>query len=202
MIRMRDTLTTDEMKLAFTFLLTMPGCPFIYYGDEIGMRYMHGLKSKEGGYERTGSRTPMQWSCATNAGFSAARPDDLYLPIDADSERPNVASQTGRSDSLLETVRALNTLRLAHPALQADGGIEFLYAEDHAYPLVYARSSEAAKPNATQLTANAAEQHTKPAVKHLVKHAARLIAKQVASASSSPSIRQTPTQAAHCRATM
>ena len=56
MIRMRDTLTTDEMKLAFTFLLTMPGCPFIYYGDEIGMRYMHGLKSKEGGYERTGSR--------------------------------------------------------------------------------------------------------------------------------------------------
>ena len=53
MIRMRDTLTTDEMKLAFTFLLTMPGCPFIYYGDEIGMRYMHGLKSKEGGYERT-----------------------------------------------------------------------------------------------------------------------------------------------------
>ena len=143
MIRMRDTLTTDEMKLAFAFLLTMPGCPFIYYGDEIGMRYMHGLKSKEGGYERTGSRTPMQWSCATNAGFSAARPDDLYLPIDADSERPNVASQTGRSDSLLETVRALNTLRLAHPALQADGGIEFLYAEDHAYPLVYARNSEA-----------------------------------------------------------
>ena len=143
MIRMRDTLTTDEMKLAFTFLLTMPGCPFIYYGDEIGMRYMHGLKSKEGGYERTGSRTPMQWSCATNAGFSAARPDDLYLPIDADSERPNVASQTGRSGSLLETVRALNTLRLAHPALQADGGIEFLYAEDHAYPLVYVRNSEA-----------------------------------------------------------
>lgn len=143
MIRMRDTLTPDEMKLAFAFLLTLPGCPFIYYGDEIGMRYMHGLKSKEGGYERTGSRTPMQWSCATNAGFSAARPDDLYLPIDADSERPNVASQTGRSDSLLETVRALNTLRLAHPALQADGGIEFLYAEDHAYPLVYARSSEA-----------------------------------------------------------
>lgn len=143
MIRMRDTLTPGEMKLAFAFLLTLPGCPFIYYGDEIGMRYMHGLKSKEGGYERTGSRTPMQWSCATNAGFSAARPDDLYLPIDADSERPNVASQTGRSDSLLETVRALNTLRLAHPALQADGGIEFLYAEDHAYPLVYARSSEA-----------------------------------------------------------
>ena len=99
MIRMRDTLTTDEMKLAFTFLLTMPGCPFIYYGDEIGMRYMHGLKSKEGGYERTGSRTPMQWSCATNAGFSAARPDDLYLPIDATASartwlrRPDAATR-------------------------------------------------------------------------------------------------------------
>ncbi|MFQ7379784.1 MAG: alpha-amylase family glycosyl hydrolase [Bifidobacterium pseudocatenulatum] len=138
MIRMRDTLTTDEMKLAFTFLLTMPGCPFIYYGDEIGMRYMHGLKSKEGGYERTGSRTPMQWSCATNAGFSAARPDDLYLPIDADSERPNVASQTGRSDSLLETVRALNTLRLAHPALQADGA-PYSTCRGPCPPLVYAQ---------------------------------------------------------------
>ena len=202
MIRMRDTLTTDEMKLAFTFLLTMPGCPFIYYGDEIGMRYMHGLKSKEGGYERTGSRTPMQWSCATNAGFSAARPDDLYLPIDADSERPNVASQTGRSDSLLETVRALNTLRLAHPALQADGGIESFTRKITRIRWCTRETPRPAKPNAMQLTANAAEQHTKPAVKHLVKHAARSIAKQVTSASSSPSIRQTPTQAAHCRATM
>ena len=82
MIRMRDSLSPEEMKLAFVFLLTMPGCPFIYYGDEIGMRYLHGLKSKEGGYERTGSRTPMQWTNGDNAGFSAASSEKLYLPVD------------------------------------------------------------------------------------------------------------------------
>ncbi|WP_137657642.1 alpha-amylase family glycosyl hydrolase [Bifidobacterium moukalabense] len=141
MSRMRDTLTPDEMKLAFTFLLTMPGCPFIYYGDEIGMRYAHGLRSKEGGYERTGSRTPMQWDCSTNAGFSAARRENLYLPVDGAADAPNVASQEEDADSLLHAVRALNTLRMAHPALQADGDIEFLHAQDHAYPLVYARTT-------------------------------------------------------------
>ena len=88
MIRMRDTLSEEQMKLAFLFLLTMPGCPFIYYGDEIGMRYVHGLVSKEGGYERTGSRTPMQWDGSTNAGFSAAPAEDLYLPLDPDASRP------------------------------------------------------------------------------------------------------------------
>lgn len=141
MIRMRDTLTPDEMKLAFAFLLTLPGCPFIYYGDEIGMRYEHGLLSKEGGYERTGSRTPMQWNRNTNAGFSAAHSGDLYLPIDPSDDRPDVASQEGDAASLLETVRSFNTLRLAHPALQADRAIVFLHAEDHAHPLVYARSA-------------------------------------------------------------
>ena len=72
MVRMREMLTPEEMKLAFAFLLTMPGCPFIYYGDEIGMRYVHGLKSKEGAYDRTGSRTPMQWTKGEGAGFSVA----------------------------------------------------------------------------------------------------------------------------------
>ncbi|MCH9275952.1 alpha-amylase family glycosyl hydrolase [Bifidobacterium amazonense] len=163
MVRMRDTLTPDEMKLAFAFLMTMPGCPFVYYGDEIGMAYVHGLKSKEGGYERTGARTPMQWDDSTNAGFSAARRTDLYLPLDdgtghaaladtgeriaaagtSDGTRPNVAAQTGDPSSLLETVRSLIALRHAHPALQADGGIRFLYAEDHAYPLVYERTATA-----------------------------------------------------------
>ncbi len=141
MIRMRDTLTLDEMKLAFAFLLTMPGCPFIYYGDEIGMRYVHGLKSKEGAYERTGSRTPMQWDASTNAGFSAGRREDLYLPLDGEQDRPNVAQQEDDPTSLLHVVRTLNALRSAHPALKADGAIEFLHAQSHEYPLVYARSA-------------------------------------------------------------
>ena len=48
----------DELKIAFAFLLSMPGAPFIYYGDEIGMRYVEGLDSVEGGYDRTGSPLP------------------------------------------------------------------------------------------------------------------------------------------------
>ncbi|KFI48096.1 alpha-amylase family glycosyl hydrolase [Bifidobacterium biavatii] len=213
MVRMRDTLTPDEMKLAFAFLMTMPGCPFVYYGDEIGMAYVHGLRSKEGGYERTGARTPMQWDDSTNAGFSAARRGDLYLPLDDGTDhadladtgeriaarlrdgdtsavstenagssenagsvataggtsataatsnatsdavaaaatrvgtaaaRPNVAAQTGDPSSLLETVRSLIALRHAHPALQADSDVRFLYVEDHAYPLVYERTAQAA----------------------------------------------------------
>lgn len=172
MIRMRDTLTPAEMKLAFAFLLTMPGCPFIYYGDEIGMRYAHGLKSKEGGYERTGSRTPMQWDHSTNAGFSSARRESLYLPIDDAADAPNVASQETDSDSLLRTVRALNALRMAHPALQADGGIEFLHAEDHAYRW------------------HTQERPTKP------------MTRIPASASSWPSIRRPQTHAAHYRRRM
>ncbi len=71
-----DRRTAKDLRVIFTFLLTWPGVPFIYYGDEIGMRYLPGLASKEGGYGRTGSRTPMQWGDGPNADFStsAARP--------------------------------------------------------------------------------------------------------------------------------
>ena len=124
--RVRDTLTPDEMRLMFAFLLTMPGAPFIYYGDEIGMRYIHGLTSVEGGYHRTGTRTPMQWDKGPNAGFSAAPPEWLYIAIDPDPERPDVRSQMEDMGSLWHTVRALNELRAAHPALQADGSLRFL----------------------------------------------------------------------------
>lgn len=139
MIRMRDTLSEEQMKLAFLFLLTMPGCPFIYYGDEIGMRYVHGLVSKEGGYERTGSRTPMQWDGSTNAGFSAAPSEDLYLPLDRADDRPTVTAQQTNPNSLHATVKALIALRHELPALAADADFAFLHAEPHAYPLVYSR---------------------------------------------------------------
>ena len=49
MDRLARLLHGDELKIAFAFLLSMPGAPFIYYGDEIGMRYVEGLDSVEGG---------------------------------------------------------------------------------------------------------------------------------------------------------
>ncbi len=141
MKRMRETLTVEEMKLAFTFIMTMPGCPFIYYGDEIGMRYVHGLKSKEGGYERTGSRTPMQWTGEPGAGFSGAPPETFYLPLDPDPGRPNVESQQNREDSLWNYIRRLIELRSRHKALAADAGFQFL-TDGRGYPLSYERWSD------------------------------------------------------------
>lgn len=72
MDRLARSIHGEELKVAFAFLLSMPGAPFLYYGDEIGMRYVENLHSVEGGYGRTGSRSPMQWDHTTNAGFSAA----------------------------------------------------------------------------------------------------------------------------------
>lgn len=138
MIRMRETLSPDEMKLAFAFLLMMPGCPFIYYGDEIGMPYMHGLKSKEGGYERTGSRTPMQWDKSRNAGFSSADADSLYLPVNTGAEAPDAASQMSEQDSLWKHVQDLIRFRSDHSALGSSAGFGFL-SDGSGYPLVFER---------------------------------------------------------------
>ena len=141
MIRMRDSISDEEMKLAFAFLLTMPGCPFIYYGDEIGMRYVHGLKSKEGGYDRTGSRTPMQWNRAENAGFSSAGSEALYLPIDPDPARPDADSQAADPASLLNHVKGLIGFRRRHEALQAGANFRFL-TDGAGCPLVYERKKD------------------------------------------------------------
>jgi glycosidase len=117
----------------------MPGVPYIWYGDEIGMRSFD-LPSKEGGYQRTGARTPMQWSGAQNAGFSSARPETLYLPVDPSPDRPNVQQQDNDPHSLLNRVRQLVAIRKAHPALQASAPFELLYALPGKYPLVYRRN--------------------------------------------------------------
>jgi glycosidase len=132
--------TEDEIKLAFVFLLTMPVIPFIYYGDEIGMNYIEELTSKEGGYQRTGSRTPMQWTKEKNAGFSKADKKELYLPVDYDENAPCVSEQTKHENSILNTVKKLLIIRNENPALQADGNFIPLYAEENKYPLVYLRT--------------------------------------------------------------
>ena len=69
--RLSPRLTPEELAVAYGMILTMPGVPFLYYGDEIGMRYRN-LPTKEAGYVRTGTRTPMQWDASANLGFSTA----------------------------------------------------------------------------------------------------------------------------------
>lgn len=137
MDRLSRRLDTDELKIAFAFLLTMPGAPFIYYGDEIGMRYVEDLTSVEGGYGRTGSRSPMQWDKSVNAGFSAADKSKLYIRQDESGDRPDAESQMSDKASLRSEIKRLIEFRMKYPALQSRGEVEFV---SDGYPLVYKRS--------------------------------------------------------------
>jgi glycosidase len=139
--RLGNRRSPRDLELAFLFLMTMPGVPFIHYGDEIGMRSPDGLKSKEGGYGRTGARTPMQWDTTPNAGFSTAPGDQLYLPVEDSPNRPNAAVQRADDASLLNHIRRLIALRLAHPALCASGTFEPVYAQAGKFPFVYKRQA-------------------------------------------------------------
>ncbi len=145
MERLSYTIQGDKLKIAFAFLLTMPGVPFIYYGDEIGMRYLERLTSVEGGYGRTGSRSPMQWDHSTNAGFGNSPKDMLYIRQDERSDRPTAADQISNKNSLWNEVKRLIDLRKEHTALQSWGKIEFLYAEKNMYPLAYLRYDDSEK---------------------------------------------------------
>lgn len=138
--RARRTLEIDELKLAWALFLTLPGVPFIYYGDEIGMRYFE-LPTKEGGYTRTGTRTPMQWTNGKNKGFSESPSDMLYLPVDESEDAPTVENQAQDPSSLYNTIKALTALRHKYADLQADGSFEVIYAEKEQFPFVYRRGN-------------------------------------------------------------
>ena len=86
MHRMNVNRTTDDLELIMAFGMTMPGIPFIYYGNEIGMRQLYDMPQIEGAYKpRAGARTPMQWTPGKNCGFSTADFSKLYLPVDTSS---------------------------------------------------------------------------------------------------------------------
>ena len=126
-----------ELKLAYAFIFTMPGVPFLYYGDEIGMRFLD-VPTKEGGYTRTGSRTPMQWNRGKNLGFSEAAPEDLYLPVDPSEDAPTVEDQKKDIYSLLNTVKTILKLRRREVQLQADEPFSVVCSEPDK-PFVYRR---------------------------------------------------------------
>lgn len=134
----------DEIETFYVFQLTMPGTPYIYYGDEIGMLSLD-LPSKEGGFERTGSRTPMQWQEGATAGFSTAPAAQLYLPVDHRPDRPTVSAQEADPNSLLNRVRALIRLRRSTPALQASANLQMVFAESGKLPLIYQREKDGQK---------------------------------------------------------
>ena len=115
--RVAPVLDDLERRIAFAFLFTMPGAPFLYYGDEIGMPYRW-TKTVEGAYNRAGSRTPMQWNSGKNMGFSEADAEKLYYPVDTAAGAVNVADQDNDPASFLNHMRGVIALRHAHADLQ------------------------------------------------------------------------------------
>ncbi|MCG6879084.1 MAG: maltose alpha-D-glucosyltransferase, partial [Deltaproteobacteria bacterium] len=116
-----------RMEVMNGLLLSLPGTPVIYYGDEIGM----GDNIYLG--DRNGVRTPMQWSPDRNAGFSSANPQKLYLPVIIDPEYHyevvNVESQKNNRHSLFWWMRRLITIRSRIQAFSR-GSLTFLYPEN------------------------------------------------------------------------
>jgi glycosidase len=140
--RIGNNRTVDELEMITAFGLTMPGVPFIYYGTEIGMRQLHDLPQIEGAYKpRAGARTPMQWAPGANLGFSTAKPEQLYLPVDAAADAPNVETQEKDPTSLLNRTRRLTHLKHTEPALAAYAEFVPLFAQPNTYPYVFARAS-------------------------------------------------------------
>ena len=138
--RMNVDRTSEDLEIIMAFGITMPGVPFIYYGNEIGMRQLVDMPQVEGAYKpRAGARTPMQWTPGRNRGFSAADPSRLYLPVDAAADAPNVADQEKDPNSLLNRVRRLIRLKHDEPALAAYADFVPLFAKENTYPFVYAR---------------------------------------------------------------
>lgn len=134
MPRMAYRRTAEELKTAYVFLFTMPGVPFVYYGDEIGMDYIENLPSKEGGGIRTGARTPMQWNSQKNHGFSDS--DNPYLPTDNRENAPTVENQINDENSVLNFTKKLVEIHKSNRPLFADGEFNVIRA---GYPFVYER---------------------------------------------------------------
>ena len=124
--RLAPLMQNDRRKIELmnAFLLSMPGTPVIYYGDELGMGDNYFLG------DRDGVRTPMQWSADRNGGFSRANPQQLYLPPIMDPvygyQALNVEAQETDPSSLLNWMRRIITVRKQHPAF-GRGTLSFIY---------------------------------------------------------------------------
>ncbi|WP_017318567.1 maltose alpha-D-glucosyltransferase [Mastigocladopsis repens] len=125
-----------QIELLNSLLLSLPGTPVLYYGDEIGM----GDNVYVG--DRNGVRTPMQWSSDRNAGFSRVNPQRLYLPVIVESEyhyeAVNVEAQRANPNSLWYWMKRLIATRRRFPAIGL-GSFELLHPKNRKV-LVFTRT--------------------------------------------------------------
>jgi maltose alpha-D-glucosyltransferase / alpha-amylase len=139
--RLAPLLDNDRrrMELMNGMLMSLPGTPIIYYGDEIGM----GDNIHLG--DRNGVRTPMQWDGGWNAGFSSADPENLYSPLILNPvygyPAVNVYSQKRSGHSLLAWMKRIISARKSTQVF-GRGSIEFLHPANHRV-LAYVRKLKA-----------------------------------------------------------
>lgn len=116
--RIADFLNDEELRLAYLFIYTMPGVPYLFAGDELGQKTNRNLTSKEGGYQRTGTRIPMVFDNTENRGFSKCKDvSKLYLPID--NETFSVMEQLEDKNSLLNFIKELIKIRKSEDDLRS-----------------------------------------------------------------------------------
>jgi len=138
--RLAPLLDNDHRKimLANSILFTLPGSPILYYGDEIGMGDNIWL------HDRNGVRTPMQWTDNSNAGFSKAPAQSIYLPIIDDdtygARQVNVKEQRSNQDSLWHSIRQMIQARKAYSAF-GRGDFQWIECDNKAIA-AYTRSHE------------------------------------------------------------
>jgi maltose alpha-D-glucosyltransferase/alpha-amylase len=128
--RLAPLLDNDRRRIELMngMLMSLPGTPIVYYGDEIGMGDNVNLG------DRNGVRTPMQWDGGWNGGFSSADPEMLYSPIMLNPvygfQAINVQSQKRFDHSLLSWMKKLIKVRKS-TSVFGRGSIEFLYPANH-----------------------------------------------------------------------
>ena len=118
-----------RVELLNGLLMSMPGTPIVYYGDEIGM----GDNIYLG--DRNGVRTPMQWNGTVNAGFSTADPERLYAPVISNPvygyQAVNVDAQERSEHSLLLWMKSLIRGAECRSAYSAADRLQFLNPSNH-----------------------------------------------------------------------
>ena len=134
----------EKAKVAAALLLTIKGTPFIYYGEEIGMRNTRvryrdiqdplGKRFWPFFSGRDKARTPMQWNSDEHAGFTSGKP---WLPLHTDARQQNIECQEKNHDSLLNLYRVLIKMRRDHHALQQGRWVPLIAG--HKGILAYAR---------------------------------------------------------------
>jgi len=161
-----DEFRAVSAKMLHTFLLSMRGTPYLYYGDELGMTniYFDAIEQyddistinnykktiSEGGdgeaflkraskFSRDNGRTPMQWDATEKGGFTSGTP---WLPVNENTKTINVVAQQEDPSSILNHFRAMTALRTSNPVL-IYGDYELLDTEDQIY--AYLRSYEGQK---------------------------------------------------------